>query len=165
MTIKELEEKSGITRANIRFYEKEGLINPDRKENGYRDYDEEDLKALNRIIVLRKLNIPVTDIKKIFEGTISLEEVVRKQKDVLSREIESLEGALDICEQMVEEQIDIVSFDEERYLKIIDQKEKQGRSFKEIADDYLAFELDIFGNMWKRVFFHDFNGHREKIWH
>ena len=159
--IKELEEKSGITRANIRFYEKEGLINPNRNENSYRDYSEEDLKALNRIIVLRKLDIPVTDIKKIFEGTISLEEAVRKQKDVLSREIESLQGALDICEQMVKEQIDIQSFDEVRYLEMIGQKEKRGRSFKDIADDYMAFELDIFSSMWKSVFFLDFNGQRK----
>ncbi len=30
MTIKEIEELSGMTRANIRFYEKEGLIKPQR---------------------------------------------------------------------------------------------------------------------------------------
>ena len=43
MTIRELEQKSGLERANIRFYEKEKLLNPVRRENGYRDYSEEDL--------------------------------------------------------------------------------------------------------------------------
>ena len=37
MTIKEIEDRSGMTRANVRFYESEGLLHPERKENGYRD--------------------------------------------------------------------------------------------------------------------------------
>ena len=40
MDIRTLEMKTGLARANIRFYEKEGLIAPKRKENGYRDYAE-----------------------------------------------------------------------------------------------------------------------------
>ena len=155
MTIKELERNTRISRANIRFYEKEGLISPDRKENSYRDYSEKDLKVLNRIIVLRKLDISVTDIEKVFEGTISLEEALRKQKGILKKKIDALQGAMNLCEQMVGEQIDIQSFDEAHYLEIIEQQEKQGRAFKNIADDYLTFELDIFGGMWKRVFFHN----------
>ena len=34
MTIKELEQEIGMDRANIRFYEKEGLIHPVRRKNG-----------------------------------------------------------------------------------------------------------------------------------
>ena len=36
MTIKEIEQLSKMTRANIRFYEVQGLISPRRNENGYR---------------------------------------------------------------------------------------------------------------------------------
>ncbi|MBR3560895.1 MAG: MerR family transcriptional regulator [Oscillospiraceae bacterium] len=46
MTIKEIEDRSGMTRANIRFYESEGLLHPGRRENGYRDYSSSDLEAL-----------------------------------------------------------------------------------------------------------------------
>ena len=35
MTIKEIENLSGMTRANIRFYETEGLLRPARNSNGY----------------------------------------------------------------------------------------------------------------------------------
>ena len=38
MTVKEVEERTGLPRANIRYYESEGLIHPARGENGYRDY-------------------------------------------------------------------------------------------------------------------------------
>ena len=36
MTIKDVEERTGLSRSNIRFYEKEKLIEPSRNEsNGY----------------------------------------------------------------------------------------------------------------------------------
>ena len=39
MTIKEVEEELNVTRANVRFYEKEGLLTARRNPiNGYRDY-------------------------------------------------------------------------------------------------------------------------------
>ena len=41
MTILELEQRTGLDRSAIRYYEREGLISPNRKENSYRDYSEE----------------------------------------------------------------------------------------------------------------------------
>ena len=52
MNIKEIEERSGLTRANIRYYEQEGLLAPVRRENKYRDYSEEDLETLLRIALV-----------------------------------------------------------------------------------------------------------------
>ena len=40
MTSKEMEARSGVPRANIRYYEAEGLLAPARSGNGYRDYSE-----------------------------------------------------------------------------------------------------------------------------
>ena len=42
MTTKEIETLSGLPRANIRYYESEGLIAPKRAENGYREYSQAD---------------------------------------------------------------------------------------------------------------------------
>ena len=63
MTIAELERRSGLTRANIRFYEAEGLLRPARRENGYRDYSEEDLALLLRVRLLRELGLPLAEIR------------------------------------------------------------------------------------------------------
>ena len=47
MKINEVEQRVGITKKNIRFYEEKGLINPGRlAENGYRDYGEADVEML-----------------------------------------------------------------------------------------------------------------------
>ncbi len=54
MKIKELETVLSISRSNIRFYEKQGLFSPERKDNNYREYTEQDIEALKKIIVLRK---------------------------------------------------------------------------------------------------------------
>ena len=46
LNIKEAEARSGLERTNIRFYEQEGLLAPERAANGYRSYSEEDVLAL-----------------------------------------------------------------------------------------------------------------------
>ena len=44
MKIKNVEERTGLSRSNVRFYEKEKLIEPSRNEsNGYRDYSENEI--------------------------------------------------------------------------------------------------------------------------
>lgn len=51
MKIKQVEELVGITSKNIRFYEEQGLLQPRRTENGYRDYRTEDVELLKKINV------------------------------------------------------------------------------------------------------------------
>ena len=46
MKINEIEKLLGLSKANIRYYENEGLINPSRTENGYRNYNEVDVALL-----------------------------------------------------------------------------------------------------------------------
>ena len=48
MTIKELERRTGLPRTSIRFYEQEGLLTPERRENNYRDYSEDNVRTLEK---------------------------------------------------------------------------------------------------------------------
>lgn len=52
MHIREMEERTGLSRANIRYYEEMGLLHPPRQANGYRDYGPAELDALLRIRLL-----------------------------------------------------------------------------------------------------------------
>ena len=63
MTSKEMEARSGVARANIRYYEAEGLLTPARLKNGYRDYSEADLEILEKIKLLRRLGVSVEELK------------------------------------------------------------------------------------------------------
>ncbi len=59
MHIKDIETRTGLSRANIRYYEQEGLVHPVRARNGYRDYSQEDLDTLLRVRLLRRLDVPL----------------------------------------------------------------------------------------------------------
>ena len=72
MNIGQLEAALGMTRANIRFYEKEGLLSPTRSENGYRDYTGSDLDTLRRIKLLRQLQFSLEDIRAMQTGALDL---------------------------------------------------------------------------------------------
>lgn len=103
MTIKEAEKRTGLTRSNIRFYEKEKLIVPPRNDsNGYRDYTEEDIENLKKIAYLRTLEISIEDIRRIIAGKVSLTEIVEKQAELIGEQIENLSRAKVMCEKMLE---------------------------------------------------------------
>ena len=76
MTIKEVERILEIPRATVRYYEKEKLFKPQREKNGYRDYSDEDVELLKKIIVLRKIGISVEDIEALFYGSKTLAEAL-----------------------------------------------------------------------------------------
>ena len=73
MTIKDMEMQTGLARANIRYYESEGLIAPVRAENGYREYSQEDAETLLRVKLLRALGLTVGQIKAIVRGETELD--------------------------------------------------------------------------------------------
>ena len=83
MTIKVLEARTGLDRATIRFYEKEGLIAPKRLANGYRDYSEEDALALEKIALLRRLDLPLEDIRRVRNGEVPLGLALEKHDEAL----------------------------------------------------------------------------------
>ena len=133
MRIKEVEDIVGITKKNIRFYEKEGLLSPGREsENGYRNYDEGDIRRLKQIKLLRTLNMPISDIRLLFEGELSLSEAARRHIDTLDSQKRSIEKARVMCGILLEEQSDIDSIDIDSYLSEINRLEGEGVTFVDI---------------------------------
>ena len=93
MNIKEIEERSGLTRANIRYYEQEGLLAPARRENKYRDYSEEDLETLLRIALLRNLGFSLDEIRRLQSGELELAAARRERSGALESEGQRLLAA------------------------------------------------------------------------
>ncbi|MBT9776647.1 MerR family transcriptional regulator [Clostridium sp. MCC353] len=119
MTIKEVEEKTGLARSNIRFYEKEKLIEPERnKTNGYREYSEKDVSDIKKIAYLRTLDIPVEEIRKIKTEEISLHQVLKNQEQKLETQISDLQNAKALCSRMLkEDEIQFETLNVDRYVK------------------------------------------------
>lgn len=113
MKIKEIEKRVGITRANVRYYEDEGLIHPQRNhENNYREYSEEDVKQLERIKVLRTLGVPISDIRDLQNGSLSLDEVMEHRLQSISEEKRNLEELKKVCETIIQRDVSYESVDE-----------------------------------------------------
>ena len=96
MTIKELEERTGLLRANIRFYEEEGLLSPVRLANGYRDYSEEDVLTLEKIKLLRQLQLDINTIRLVQGGTLTLEQAMFSQLNKLEGDRALIERAAEL---------------------------------------------------------------------
>lgn len=149
MTIKEVEQVLGVPRATIRFYEKEGLIAPQREESGYRSYSEADVNRLKQIIILRKLGIAVTDIAEILRGTRPLSEVVANNIENLEKQMQEIKGAILVCQRIQENQDELESFEPDKYWNVIEEEENKGNRFMDIAKDVVHYEkatiLEFFG--------------------
>ena len=103
MTIKEVEDRTGLPRSNIRFYEKEKLIQPARNEsNGYRQYTEKDVADIKKIAYLRTLGISIENIYRMIHRQVSLYEVLNDQMRGLDEQIVDLERARAMCRKMLE---------------------------------------------------------------
>lgn len=58
MNIREVEQLTGLKKANIRYYEQEGLLSPQRNvQNNYREYSAGDVEILDKIKLLRTLGV------------------------------------------------------------------------------------------------------------
>lgn len=116
MTIKEIENRAGMTRANVRFYESEGLLRPERKENGYREYSEDDLATLLRIRLLRSLGVSLEDIRALQSGEAALPDTLQRQLDALLAEQKSVERSQAVCRDILDDGAQYATLDAPRYL-------------------------------------------------
>ena len=135
MTIREIEELSGMTRANIRFYEKEGLIAPERNSNGYRNYSEEDLSILKRIRLLRTLHLSLEDIKSLSRNEQELSGLLIRHLTALKKEQQALGHSVKVCEQLCKDQAVYSSFNAQYYLNLLDASGTEPSS--ELKEDTL----------------------------
>ena len=133
MKINQVEELVGITKKNIRFYEEQGLLNPERNpQNGYREYSLKDVADLNRVKLFRQLSVPVEEIKQMNEGTLSLSDCLDRHLDRLSNDIHSLELAKELCEKISLDKTSIEKINVESYLEEIAGLERGDTLFMDI---------------------------------
>ena len=162
MKIKELENLLSISRSNVRFYEKQGLFSPERKDNNYREYTNQDIEVLKKIIIFRKMGFTVEEIKLIQNNDLPFAEAIANAQRRIEDEIEQLNGSLKLIKQVAQENLSFNEIDIDEHWNTISESEKSGEKFVDICKDFLELELNSFDAMWKYVFFHDFKKSRAK---
>ena len=131
MKINEVEALVGITKKNIRFYETEGLLAPHRNsENGYRDYGEAEVDALRRIKLLRKLGVPLEEIRRMQSGGHTVGDGMRRHLVTLERERENLEQSIRLCSALTDRQERLEDLDAGAILAEMEAMEQSGTTFQ-----------------------------------
>ncbi|MDO4269591.1 MAG: MerR family transcriptional regulator [Eubacteriales bacterium] len=147
MNIAEVERATGLTRANIRFYEKEGLLSPARGENGYRDYAEADVRTLRKIRLLRQLRLSVPEIRAVERGEKPLPEAAERQIAVLEKDIREGEQARAVCRAICADRAEWDGLDVDKYESLaVLPVHQRGQH----ADD--KDRLPPAGHPWRRYF-------------
>lgn len=119
----EIQNKTGLTRKAIEYYEEKGLINPQKTENGYRDYSENDLEVLIKVSLFRKLGISVTEIEDYLStGISSLSSVLRRKQYQLEVE-EKRKEVLELVvkgesQELINEKIKLIEAEESIYERL-----------------------------------------------
>lgn len=65
MRIGALARRTGVSERLLRYYEEQGLLQPARGPNGYREYDEPDIATVGQIRALLAAGLPTTVIAQI----------------------------------------------------------------------------------------------------
>ena len=131
MKINEVEALVGITKKNIRFYEEQGLLSPKRNsENSYREYGEEEVEILRRIKLLRKLGVPIEEIRQMLNGSHTVADGMRRHLISLEREQRNLEQSMTLCQELQRMDVPVAALDTEVILARMEDMEKGGTSFQ-----------------------------------
>lgn len=157
MRIGEVAELTGLSISNIRFYEKKGLIGPDRDaDSKYRNYSDEDLKRIRFIILLRKMDISVETIGSILADKISFEDALEQQLLDLKMKQKTVQSSIELCEKMLDDQA-FINIDADYYSNYVKEEESKGKTyarFNDLLEELSALtKFDYFvgssyGGMW-----------------
>ena len=129
MKIKQVEELVNITSKNIRFYEDQGLLFPERAENGYREYHEKEIEILKKIKLFRKFDISISDIKSILNNEKSLRDCLDKSITELKKRQSDLEKMQILAESMLMQSTELDRLDTDKWIEEVDRMERKGVDF------------------------------------
>lgn len=105
-TIKEVSERLGLPSSTIRYYDKQGLL-PflERKESGYRLFNDESIQALKIIECLKSTGMSLTDIAQFMEwvrlGDASLEQrykMFKERRAVVQAQLDQLQKTMEVID-------------------------------------------------------------------
>jgi len=125
--IREISLQYGISARALKYYEEMGLITSTRSDDyAYRLYDDAAVRRLEKILILRKLNISIKDIQRIFNtvGSDAVLEVLGKKVDAIDEEVSLLNELKKIVLDFIR-QIEQADFGSESDVKLLYAKAKE----------------------------------------
>jgi len=125
--IADVSSRYDVTTRTLRYYEDMGLITSVRSDDvAYRMYDTTAINRLEQILILRKLNIGIKDIQRIFNaaGSEVVLEVLNKKIENIDDEVALLHELKNIVLDFIRE-IEQVNFADQSDIKLLYDKAKE----------------------------------------
>lgn len=97
-TVGEVAARFGLTVRTLHHYDETGVLSPsERSAAGYRLYTEPDLARLQQIVVYRRLEMPLEEIRRLLEDGVAIDHLRRQRERVMARldEMRDLVAAID----------------------------------------------------------------------
>lgn len=127
MRINEVERIVGMSKKSIRYYEEEGLLCPARENgNGYRSYSDADVRTLQTIRLLRRLSIPVDEIRRLQSGQLTLSDCMQRHMIALAAQSRTLAQTREVCSQLAHGGAELDTLDVEAWTQQLDALEQGG---------------------------------------
>lgn len=101
MRINEVVKLTGVSARTLQYYDEIGLLIPQKLDNGYRDYTEENLEKLQKILFYRFLKFKLNDIRELLEGDFDNLKILEQQRELILREKEKFEVILHNIEKTI----------------------------------------------------------------
>ena len=101
MRINEVAKLTGVSARTLQYYDEIGLLIPEKLNNGYRDYSDENLDKLQKILFYRFLKFKLNDIRELLEGDFDNLKILEQQRELILREKEKFEVILHNIEKTI----------------------------------------------------------------
>lgn len=118
-TIQHISDITGLTAHTLRYYERNGLIDPiERDANGYRTYNEDDLGRINMICCLRRTGMSIADMQSyaslVRAGEHTTDQrraLLENHREQVETQIEELHDMLDIIKHKIAHYTPVESYE------------------------------------------------------
>ena len=102
MRINEVAKLTGVSARTLQYYDEIGLLVPEKLNNGYRDYSDENLDKLQKILFYRFLKFKLNEIKELLDGDIDSLKILEQQRELILKEKEKFEIILNNIEKTIQ---------------------------------------------------------------
>ena len=101
MKINEVVKLTGVSARTLQYYDEIGLLIPKKLDNGYRDYTDENLEKLQKILFYRFLKFKSNDIKELLKEDVDNLKILEQQRELIVKEKEKFEIILHNIEKTI----------------------------------------------------------------
>lgn len=138
MKPREVQKRLGINADRIKFFKREGVFAPVNPPSGNRstEYTEADFEALQSLVVMTKMGLTCSDIRRMQDGECTLEEAILDRRKNIEADIAKKQNALSLLSELLEDKEEFESFHTEHYWDVITKREAEGEEFIDPEDVY-----------------------------